>query len=126
MLRSKYFWIALLIGVPFLIIWITTDIVCALIYLVCVIILGAMITSQAKNKQVTRYRIYEDRPDEYYPEPEERYIVINKRQRSDIQRGLDWHVPKVNRSGAEFLSGSNSLKRAQQDEMKRIKKNLWG
>jgi len=53
-----------------------------------------MITSQAKNKQVVRYRIYEEHPDEYYSEPEERYIVINKRHRS-----ADWHVPKVNRSG---------------------------
>jgi hypothetical protein len=67
----------------------------------------------------------------YHGDSGDTYIIVNgrrqgRRQRSDIQRALDWHVPKVNKDGAEFLSGASSLKKTQQDELKRIRKNLWG
>jgi hypothetical protein len=48
------------------------------------------------------------------------------RRRSDIQRGLDWHVPKVNKDGADFITGASSLRKRQQDAMRRTKKRLWG
>lgn len=48
------------------------------------------------------------------------------RGRSDIQRGLDWHVPKVNKDGSDFITGAKGLRKSQKDSMKRIKKLLWG
>ncbi len=63
----------------------------------------------------------------YYIEPESYNAAARKtRQRSDIERGMDWHVPKINKEGAEFISGASSLKKTQQDAMKKTKKNLWG
>jgi len=47
-------------------------------------------------------------------------------RRSDIQRGMDWHVPKVNKKGVDFITGGSSLRKRQQDAMRRTKKHLWG
>jgi len=64
---------------------------------------------------------------DYYREPENTYIIVNgKPQRSDIQRGMDLHVPKVNKKGAEFISGSSSLRKQQKDAMRKTKRKLWG
>ena len=33
-------------------------------------------------------------------------------RRSDIQRGLDWHIPKVNKDGANFITGARGLRKS--------------
>jgi hypothetical protein len=47
-------------------------------------------------------------------------------RRSDIQRSLGWHVPKVNKDGADFITGARGLRKSQEDAMRRTKKRLWG
>jgi len=49
-----------------------------------------------------------------------------RQRRSDIQRGLDWHVPKINKDGADFITGARGLRKTQQDAMRRTKKRIWG
>ena len=57
---------------------------------------------------------------------DEEIIVTKSRTpyRSDIQRGVDWHVPKVNKKGVEFITGAKSLRKVQKDAMRRTKRNL--
>ncbi|MBC8274050.1 MAG: hypothetical protein H8E40_03685 [Chloroflexi bacterium] len=47
-------------------------------------------------------------------------------RRSSIQTGLDWHVPKINKDGVEFITGARSTRKSQQQAMRRTKKRLWG
>lgn len=47
-------------------------------------------------------------------------------RRSPIQTGMDWHVPKINKDGVDFITGARSLRKSQEDAMKRTKKRLWG
>jgi uncharacterized protein (DUF58 family) len=88
------------------------------ILIVLGIIFGAIVLyyvlANPRNREVRRRTTY------YYEEPGDTYIVVNgNRQRNDIQRGMDWHVPRVNRNGAEFITGASN-------SMKKLRKNLWG
>lgn len=117
MLGSKYFWIALIIFIPFVTIWIMEGFGWAIATL---IIFGGLLFYIRISSGRRRRRYY------YYDDDD---VIIERqtqRSSSSIKRGMDWHVPKVNKKGAEFISGSGGLKRHQQEEMKRIKKNLWG
>lgn len=58
---------------------------------------------------------------------DDRSTVSRKPQRrSPIQTGMDWHVPKVNKDGVDFITGARSLRKSQEDAIKRTKKRLWG
>ncbi len=121
MLRSKYFWIFMLILIPFLIIWISAGFGWAIITLIAFGVIAFFIILAMKSPRKTR-RYYYDREDEE--------IVIRRTSQrpsqSSIDRGMSWHVPKVNKKGAEFITGSNNLRKIQEDNIKRTKKNLWG
>ncbi|MFC1910745.1 hypothetical protein ACFLXC_05635 [Chloroflexota bacterium] len=58
------------------------------------------------------------------------YLSRNRRirtpSRSDIQRGSEWHIPKYNKDGVEFITGAQGLRKTQRDAMRKTKKNLWG
>jgi len=121
MLRSKSFWIGVAIFIPFLIVWIMEGFGWAIATLV---IMGLIFLffrlSVSAGRRGRRY---------YYDDEEEEDVYITRRrpaQRSDIQRGLDWHVPKVNKDGVEFLTGGKGLRKTQRDAMRKTKKNLWG
>jgi uncharacterized membrane protein YqaE (UPF0057 family) len=126
MLRSKSFWIGVAIFIPFLIVWIMEGFGWAIVTLV---IMGLVFLffrlSVGASRRKRRYYYDDDDYDEGYDE-----VVHVTRPRgprgADIQRGLDLHVPKVNKKGAEFISGSGNLRRRQQGDLKRIRKNLWG
>ena len=119
MLRNKYFWIALVILIPFLIIWITEGFGWAIVTLIIMGLLFLFILASTSRR---RRRYY------YYRDDERNVIATRQTQRpsSSFTRATDLHVPKVNRDGAEFISGSSNLKKRQEADMKRIKKNLWG
>ena len=124
MLRSKSFWIGVAIFIPFLIVWIMEGFGWAIITLVVMglVFLFFRLSMGASRR---RRRYYYDDDDEGYDE--EMHVTRPKSPpHSDIQRGLDWHVPKVNKRGAEFISGSGNLRRRQEKDLKRIQKNLRG
>jgi hypothetical protein len=122
MLKSKYFWIAMLIFIPFLIIWITEGFGWAIFTLIAfaVIVFGILLAMKSPRR-TRRY---------YYDGRENQDFIIRskslKSSQSSLDRGISLHVPKINKKGAEFISGSNNLRKIQEDNMKRTKKNLWG
>ena len=124
MLRSKYFWLGVALFIIFVVMWATEGLVLAIIALVVTgVVFFLLTTSVGGSRRRRRYYYYDD-DDEHDEE-----IHVTRRQahrRSDIQRGLDWHVPKVNKRGAEFITGSGNLKKRQEEDLKRIRKNLWG
>jgi hypothetical protein len=121
MLRSKYFWLVVILLVFFIIVWVSAGFGWAIATLVITGLVSLFVISAGGNRRKRRY---------YYDEEEDEEDVYMTRrrtpQRSDIQRGLDWHVPKVNKDGVEFLTGAKGLRKTQKDAMRRTKKNLWG
>ncbi len=122
MLRSKYFWIAMLILVPFVVVWIMEGFgwAIATFVLVGIFFLSAFAT---RGRRRRRYYIVDDLDD--YDEE----IIVERGQRrpsSSFNRAMDLHVPRVSRKGSEFITGASSLRRNQQSAMRRTKKNLWG
>jgi hypothetical protein len=83
--------------------------------IVAFVILSSRRPSKTSGSQDINIHIHDDSNSQERP-----------RRRSDIQRGLDWHVPKVNKDGANFITGARGLRKSQEDSMKRIKKRLWG
>jgi len=121
MLKSKYFWIAMLILVPFIVVWIMEGFGWAIATLVIMGFLFLFILA-GTGKRRRRYTIVED--DDYDEE-----IIVERRQRrpsSSFNRAMDLHVPRVSRKGSEFITGASSLRKRQEDAMRRTKKNLWG
>ena len=117
MLRSKYFWIAIVVLVPFIVIWIMEGLVWAIITLITVSVLCIYILGRTRRKQSEDIHIIiedDERP------------VRRQPRRSAIQTGLDWHVPKVDKDGVEFITGARGMRRSQEDAMRRAKKRLWG
>jgi hypothetical protein len=119
MLRSKYFWITLVIFIPFIVIWIMEGFGWAIATLIIMGLLFLFILASASRR---RRRYY------YYDDNDKDVIVTRRTQRtsSSFNKAIDLHVPKVNQKGAEFITGSSNIKRRQEEDMKRIKKNLWG
>lgn len=123
-LRSRFFWFLVIVFVPFFVSWILWGLIAATFIVMGVCFLGiAILTSGAKRRR--RYYYYDDDDDydydEYYYEERPR-----RSGRSDIQRGMDWHVPKVNRKGADFITGSSGIRKRQERAMNKTKKNFWG
>jgi len=81
-----------------------------------VLIIGVMITIFYLNIKARQRNTY-------YGEPHDEndgdtYIYVNgnpqdppQKPKSSFQRGMDWHVPKVNQRGADFITGMNSQQR---------------
>ena len=121
-MRSKYFWLVVVLLVIFIIVWVSAGFGWAIATLIVTGLVSVFVISAGGGRRRRRY--YYDEEEE---EVEDVYITRRRRpQRSDIQRGLDWHVPKVNKDGVEFLTGAKGLRKTQRDAMRRTKKNLWG
>lgn len=124
MLRSKYFWLVVILLVFFIIVWVSAGFGWAIATLIITGLVSLFVISAGGNRRRRRY-YYDDDDDEGYDE--EMHVTRPKSPpRSDIQRGLIWHVPKVNKDGVEFLTGAKSLRKTQRDAMRKTKKNLWG
>ena len=123
MLRSKYFWLAVAVLVPFIIVWVKEGFGWAIATLIITGLVFLFVVLAGSSRRRRRY-YYDDYDDDY---DEEIYVTRRRApRRSDIQRGLDWHVPKVNKDGVEFITGAKGLRRKQTDAMRKTKKNLWG
>jgi len=120
MLKSKYFWIAMLILVPFIVVWIMEGFGWAIATLVMMGLLFLFILGGTSRRRRRRY---------YYDDDYDEEIIVERRQRrpsSSFNRAMDLHVPRVSRKGSEFITGASSLRKRQEDAMRRTKKNLWG
>lgn len=120
MLRNKYFWLVVILLVLFIIVWVSAGFGWAIATLIVTGLVSLFVMSAGGGRRRKRY---------YYDDEEEEEVYITRRrtpQRSDIQRGLDWHVPKVNKDGVEFITGAKGLQKTQRDAMRRTKKKLWG
>jgi hypothetical protein len=120
MLRSKYFWLVVILLVLFIIVWASVGFGWAFATLVITGLVVLFVSLAGSRRRRTRY---------YYDDEEEEEVYITRRRaprRNDIQRGLDWHVPKVNKDGAEFITGAKGLRKTQKDALKKTKRNLWG
>ena len=116
MLRSKYFWIAMVVLVPFVIVWIMEGLVWAVGTLATIGFLFLLILGGTRRR-----RVY------YYDDDYDEEIIVERRQRrpsSSFNRAMDLHVPRVSRKGSEFITGAS--RKRQEDAMRRTKKNLWG
>ena len=123
MLRSKYFWLAVAVLVPFIIVWVEAGFGWAIGGLIITGLVLLFVLSAGSSRRRKRY-YYDDYDDDY---DEEIYATRRRAPgRSDIQRGLDWHVPKVNKDGVEFITGAKGLQKTQRDAMRKTKKKLWG
>ena len=131
MVRSKYFWIAIVILVPFIVVWVKYGFFWAIGFLIALGIIFFLLFTQHRRRR--RYYYYDD--DDYDEE-----IIVERGQRrpSSFNRAMDWHVPKVNKKGVDFIAGPSgsfrkreqdamrSLRERQERDMRRTKKNLWG
>ena len=120
MLKSKYFWIAMVILVPFIVVWIMEGFGWAIATLVIMGILFLFMLGGARRRR--RYYHYDDDYDEE--------IIVQRRPRgasTSFNTAMKWHVPRRNQKGIDFITGDlKSIRRREQDAMRRIRKNLWG
>jgi len=118
MLRSKSFWIAMVILVPFIVVWIMEGFGWAIATLVTMGILFLLILGGTRRRR--RHYYYDDDYDEE--------IIVQRRPRktSSIETAAKWHIPKVNRNGVEFITGSEGIRRREKDAMRKMRKRLWG
>lgn len=123
MLGSKYFWLAVAVLVPFIIVWVEAGFGWAIATLVITGLVFLFVLLAGSSSRRRRRYYYDDHDDD----DEEIYLSSRRTPpRSDIQRGLDWHVPKVNKDGVEYITGAKGLRKTQGNAIRRTKKNLWG
>ncbi len=109
----------MLILVPSIVVWIMEGFGWAIATLAVMGILFLLILAGTRRRR--RYTIIGDDYDEE--------IIVERRQRrpsSSFNRAMDLHVPRVSRKDSEFITGASSLRKRQENAMRRTKKNLWG
>ena len=124
MLKSKLFWIALLIlviMVPFIIIWIMAGLGWAIGMLVMLTIL-VLLTLGGTRRRRKRYTIIDDDYDEE--------IIVERRPRrpasSSFDRARKLHVPTVDKKGVKFIRGDlESIRKREARTLRKIRKRLW-
>jgi len=115
MLRSKYFWIAIVILVPFIVVWVMYGIAWALGMLGMLAILFLFV-SGSRRRRAKRYIVYEEDDDE-----EEEMIILEKRSprsSSASERMRELYIPKVDK---DFYIPSG-LRNAHRDPGGRLRK----
>lgn len=122
MLKSKYFWIAMVILVPFTIVWVMEGFGWAIATLVIMGILFLFILGGARRRRRTYY--YDD-----YDYDDERDINININYSGDEERRRRRPPPfppvvPINKKGVEFITGSKSLRKRQEDDLNRTLRRL--
>jgi hypothetical protein len=111
MLRSKYFWIALVILVPFIIIWVMYGIAWALGLLAMLVILFLFVLGGGRSRRRRVYRVYEDEYDE-----DEDVIEREPERRSEHSEWVrDMYLPKGLRNIHQ--DGLNDLGRRQRKDL---------
>ena len=123
MLRSKYFWIAMLILVPFVVVWIMEGIgwAIATFVLVGIFLLSAFL---ARSR---RRRYHYDVDDYDYGDDRDINININYGGDEERRPRRPPHIPPVvpiNKKGVEFITGSKSLRKRQEEDLNRTLRRL--
>jgi len=116
MLRSKYFWIAIVILVPFIVVWVMYGIAWALGMLGMVAILFLFV-SGSRRRRAKRYIVYEE-DDEDYDEDEEDVIIVEREpeRRSEHSEWVrDLYLPKGLRNIHQ--DGLGKLGQMQRDDL---------
>ncbi len=137
MLKSKYFWIAMVILVPFIVVWVMEGFGWAIATLVIMGLLFLFILgSTRRRKRHPYYDVYDD-----YGDDRDINININYGEDEERRPRRTAHIPPIvpiNKKGARFIIGDSqgfrkreqdamrSLRERQEKDMRRIKKNLWG
>jgi hypothetical protein len=121
MLRSKYFWIAIIILVPFIVVWVMYGIAWALGMLVVFAILFLFVAG-SRRRGAKRYIVYEEDDDEDYDED----VIIMKRRpqrRSGYsERVRDLYFPKGLRNIHQ--DGLNELGQRQRESLNEALRRL--
>jgi uncharacterized membrane protein YqaE (UPF0057 family) len=116
---KKWGLIAIALFIPFIIVWVAAGIGWAFITYVTV---GVFMLIAYTSARARRRRTY------YFDDDYEEHIVVTRRPsgETDIERGGRRHIPRINKRGADFITGAKGLRQRQQDAMNETKKNLWG
>jgi len=124
MLRSKYFWIAIVILVPFIVVWVMYGIAWALGMLGMVAILFLFV-SGSRRRRAKRYIVYEEDDDEDYDEDEEDVIIMERqpqRRSGYSERVRDLYFPKGLRNIHQ--DGLNELGQRQRESLNETLRRL--
>ena len=123
MLRSKYFWIAIVILVPFIVVWVMYGIAWALGMLGIIGVLFLFILGDRRSRRTRTYRVYED---EYDEDEDEEDVIIMERQpqrRSGYsERVRDLYFPKGLRNIHQ--DGLNELGKRQRADLNETLRRL--
>lgn len=123
MLRSKYFWIAIVVLVPFIVVWVMYGIAWALGMLGMLAILFLFVSGSGRRRG-KRYIVYEEDDDEDYDEDEEVVILEERRPRSSSasDRMRELYFPKGLRNIHQ--DGLNELGKRQRADLNETLRRL--
>jgi len=118
MLRSKHFWIAVVITVLFIVVWVKYSLAAAIGMLIGVGLLSLIIFGGRRSRR-RRYIVYDD-----YDEDEDQIIVERRPQSrsSSSDRVRDLYFPRGLRNVHQ--DGLNELGRRQRDDLNRTLRRL--
>lgn len=123
MLRSKYFWIAIVVLVPFIVVWIMYGIAWALGLLAIIGVLFLFILGGRRSRRRRIYRVYED---EYDEDEDEEDVIIVERQPERRSEHSEWvrdlYFPKGLRNIHQ--DGLNELGQRQRDDLNKTLRRL--
>ena len=122
MLKSKYFWIVMIILVPFIVVWVMYGLAWAIGMLGAIAVLS-LFAFGSRGRRGRRYIVYEEDDDEY-DEDEDIVIVERRPQRHSpsSDRVRDLYFPKGLRNIHQ--DGLNELGQRQRDDLKRTLRRL--
>ena len=118
MLRSKYFWIAVVVLVPFIVVWVMYGLAWAIGMIVAVAILSLFVLGGRRSRR-RRYIVYDEDDDN------DDVIIMGRRaqRRSDSsERIRDLYFPKGLRNIHQ--DGLNELGQRQRDDLNRTLRRL--
>ena len=123
MLKSKYFWIAMVILVPFIVVWVMYGLAWAVGMLVTIGVLVLFVLGGRRSRRTPIYRVYEDDFDE--DDDDENIIIVDRRsqRRSGYSKRVkDLYFPKGLRDIHQ--DGLNDLGQRQRDDLNRTFRRL--
>lgn len=123
MLRSKYFWIALVIGIPFIVVWVMYGIAWAFGLLAMLGVLSLFVFGGGRSRRRRVYHVIEDEYDE--DEDEEDVIILEREPERRSERSewvRDMYLPKGLRTIHQ--DGLNALGQRQRDDLNRSLRRL--
>ena len=120
MLRSKYFWIAVVVLVPFIVVWVMYSLAWAVGMLITIGVLFLFVLGGRRSRRTRIYRVCEDDYDE--DDDDEDIIIVDRRLRSSSSSGRmrELYIPKVDK---DFYVPSG-LRKRQEEDLKRTMRRL--